>query len=356
MNELRMYVEHLFEGKVLTEEVIELKEEIYGNLMARFEDYLAAGLSEAEALRRTKESFTSVDEVLADEDDEAPVHPAPQSDAAAVEVAGRKDTGMAVLDAGAAEPVRAATPAPTPGAPTPPSHAELADDVVAKEGVATPGRRRRVWPIVVGVVLGVILLGVAAVVGLNVVVMNEVSTTAEDMYQPGGLLDPEDQREYQNTVELDNAVRDSTAATLATHGPGSATDADRDDMYSLVQELPLGTYLTGLSAGQNAVAATYEAVPEAIDGDAIDRAAVYNAAAILAVYPDVVTVRIEVWEAGDDDADAYLFGRDTMERGLQVVSGGSIQTLDRSLLESEDTWDSVRNHVISERFLDIIDE
>ena len=31
MNELRMYVEHLFEGKVLTPENIELKEEIYGS-------------------------------------------------------------------------------------------------------------------------------------------------------------------------------------------------------------------------------------------------------------------------------------------------------------------------------------
>ncbi len=28
MNELRMYVEHLFEGRVLTQESIELKEEI----------------------------------------------------------------------------------------------------------------------------------------------------------------------------------------------------------------------------------------------------------------------------------------------------------------------------------------
>ena len=30
MNEIRMYVEHLFEGKVLTAEMSELKEEIYG--------------------------------------------------------------------------------------------------------------------------------------------------------------------------------------------------------------------------------------------------------------------------------------------------------------------------------------
>ena len=44
MNELRMYVEHLFEGKVLTPENIELKEEIYGNLVARYEDLIASGL------------------------------------------------------------------------------------------------------------------------------------------------------------------------------------------------------------------------------------------------------------------------------------------------------------------------
>ena len=67
MNELRMYVEHLFEGKVLTAENIELKEEIYGNLVARYEDYVASGLSEAEALEKTKASFTSVDDVLAEE-------------------------------------------------------------------------------------------------------------------------------------------------------------------------------------------------------------------------------------------------------------------------------------------------
>lgn len=71
MNELRMYVEHLFEGKVLTSENIELKEEIYGNLMARYEDLLSEGLSEADALRRTKESITSVDDVLAGRDVDA---------------------------------------------------------------------------------------------------------------------------------------------------------------------------------------------------------------------------------------------------------------------------------------------
>ena len=68
MNELRMYVEHLFEGKVLTAEMIELKEEMYGNLVARYEDYLASGMDAAEALEKTKASITSVEDVLAGED------------------------------------------------------------------------------------------------------------------------------------------------------------------------------------------------------------------------------------------------------------------------------------------------
>ena len=64
MNELRMYVEHLFEGKVLTPENIELKEEIYGNLVARYEDLIASGLDESDALAQTKESMTSIDDVI----------------------------------------------------------------------------------------------------------------------------------------------------------------------------------------------------------------------------------------------------------------------------------------------------
>ena len=64
MNEIRMYVERLFLGKVLTEEVLELKEEIYGNLVARYEDYVASGMDAAEALRATEASITSVDDEL----------------------------------------------------------------------------------------------------------------------------------------------------------------------------------------------------------------------------------------------------------------------------------------------------
>ena len=72
MNELRMYVEHLFEGKVLTADMIELKEEIYGNLVARYEDYVAGGMDAAEALEKTKASITSLDDVLTGDAEDAP--------------------------------------------------------------------------------------------------------------------------------------------------------------------------------------------------------------------------------------------------------------------------------------------
>lgn len=89
MNELRMYVEHLFEGKVLTPENIELKEEIYGNLVARYEDLIAEGVSEEEALERTKQSMSSLDEI---DEDVASDDPSTISSAAAqAEGAARAD-------------------------------------------------------------------------------------------------------------------------------------------------------------------------------------------------------------------------------------------------------------------------
>ncbi|OUO31577.1 hypothetical protein B5F85_10010, partial [Olsenella sp. An293] len=64
-----MHVEHLFEGRTLDAETIELKEEIYGNLVARYDDYVAQGMSAEEAYRRTCEAVTSVDDVMGEKDD-----------------------------------------------------------------------------------------------------------------------------------------------------------------------------------------------------------------------------------------------------------------------------------------------
>ena len=68
-SDLRMYVEHLFEGRTLDAETIELKEEIYGNLVARFDDYVGQGMSEDEAYRRTCDAVSSVEDVLGEKDE-----------------------------------------------------------------------------------------------------------------------------------------------------------------------------------------------------------------------------------------------------------------------------------------------
>ena len=97
MNELRMYVEHLFEGRVLTQESIELKEEIYGNLVARYEDYVAGGMSEAEALETTKASFTSIEDVFKESGE------AEGSNAGEAASAHAGESGAASWNAGAAQ-------------------------------------------------------------------------------------------------------------------------------------------------------------------------------------------------------------------------------------------------------------
>ena len=57
--------------RMLDAETIELKEEIYGNLVARYEDYLAQGMSAEEAYARTCEAVTSVDDVMGEKDEAA---------------------------------------------------------------------------------------------------------------------------------------------------------------------------------------------------------------------------------------------------------------------------------------------
>ena len=151
MNELRMYVEHLFEGRVLTQESIELKEEIYGNLVARYEDYVAGGMSEAEALEKTKASFTSIEDVFK-ESGEAEGSSAEEAASAEAGERGAASWNEGATQAapGAGGMGSAAETAQMPrpeGVPVPP-------DGVSSEGQATAAARaasktrapRKIWP------------------------------------------------------------------------------------------------------------------------------------------------------------------------------------------------------------------
>lgn len=66
MNELKKYVEKLFEGRGDTPEVRELKEEILSNMLAKKNDLVSGGMNEAQALKETMESVKSVDYLFDD--------------------------------------------------------------------------------------------------------------------------------------------------------------------------------------------------------------------------------------------------------------------------------------------------
>lgn len=386
MNELRMYVEHLFEGRVLTQESIELKEEIYGNLVARYEDYVAGGMSEAEALEKTKASFTSIEDVFKEsgeaEDSNA-------GEAASAEAGEREaaswNAGATQAAPGADGMGSAAETAQMPrpeGTPVPP-------DGVGTEGQATAGAQtasktrapRKIWPFVVGGVLAAFIL--LAIVGTAVFGLideadvGEPSSTAQSITQSdsaatdanqgtangqdssitgGGTSnqtydDLDDQREYEATKAVDDAIAAHSIDTIKSYTGNSLPD------QGFFEHLPLSMYVssTGSEQGSNASYNVYYAgVSDDIDGDGVDRALVYNAVAAFSVYPELQTITFTVQDADDTahDANVYSFNRDTLEHAFDNASGGSITQLNSSLYESQESWDQVRDYVTRNHFYD----
>lgn len=381
MNELRMYVEHLFEGKVLTVENIELKEEIYGNLVARFEDYVAAGMSREEALEQTKASITSVDDVLAGEDAEPCAEPQHASDVASTTVMGASATDAAGSAAGASQdtseaPSAGEAPAARPGAPVPPvgmTGTQAASDVL--EDAAPIKAKRPGWQKVA--VIAAIVIAVCGVfmVGFNLLlgttfdqVEDTIEDTVENLDGAGNssgngngaskgnnagnsstptFIDPDDQREYEATMALMTEIDESSATTLQAY----AGRANTSEAAELAAELPLSDNLreAGIDTGSAAtVYLDYTEVSGDIDGEGIDRALVYNVAAMFSVYPEISSVRVTLQEAYDNqwDADTYLFDRTRVEQCFATASDNAITQLNSSLFESSDAWDQVRSYIV----------
>lgn len=386
MNELRMYVEHLFEGRVLTQESIELKEEIYGNLVARYEDYVAGGMSEAEALEKTKASFTSIEDVFKEsgeaEDSNAGE---PASAEAGVRGAASWNTGAVQAAPGADGMGSAAEPAQMPrpeGVPVPPDGVGAEDQATAGTQAAPKTRApRKIWPFVVGGVLAAFIL--LAIVGTAVFGLideadvGEPSSTAQSITQSdsaatdanqgtangqdnsnasGGSSnqtydDLDDQREYEATKAVDDAIAAHSIDTLKSYTGNSLPD------QGFFEHLPLSMYVssTGSEQGSNASYNVYYAgVSDDIDGDGVDRALVYNAVAAFSVYPELQTINFTVQDADDTahDANVYSFNRDTLEHAFDNASGGAITQLNSSLYESQESWDQVRDYVTRNHFYD----
>ena len=378
MNELRMYVEHLFEGKVLTPETIELKEEIYGNLMARYEDYVAQGLSEADALARTKASITDVDDMMA----------------------GEGSAASAAEDALSSAPSTVIPPAAeTVKMPTPDTAAQAAGAPVAPQASAPAPKEQPKWIktliIVAAVIIGLLAIGY----GVNEFILDPIQDHQEDVAEAqaeqqwreqqsqkqddasspntntGGdtstsnnsgtgqstsgnqgttpqFSDPEDQAEYEATMALmDDIWVNEVDLPREFAGTDVADDAKRSD---LLGRLPLGEYLQSNSLANGTLSVAYQSVDHNIDGDALDLAMAYDVTTLFALYPSLNTVSVQVHENDDhaSDVDRYQFDRQMVNSYLTQVSNNAITQANDSLFESQESWDQALDYMANERYFD----
>lgn len=344
MNELRMYVEHLFEGKVLTTENIELKEEIYGNLVARYEDLIADGLDEDEALRRTKESITSIDDVLNSVSDESD---SGEDSTGAREMPTGVEDGV-VTGETAAAPVDATVALPTPPA------AVVEQDV--REVSEKPSKRTHTFMVAALIVLALfILFGLGAKVLLDVVddtagdaqegiventqhVVTADPATGNDTSSSATAPTPTKQNreifvDESGQVWIDGEPGDELAEGVVNAGYGviaeyADTDlADAAKVEALLRSLPMGEYVgdVDVTKGVDVLGLAYREVPETLDGDSVDAALAYDVTAVFCAMPLVNEIQVTLTESDEPlDESYYVFKRDDVQSRYGVRLDGEM--------------------------------
>ncbi len=349
MNELRMYVELLFEGKVLTADAIELKEEIYGNLVARYEDLLAEGVSEAEALRRTKESMTSIDDVL--EEPAAMAESAARAHSAD-DAPGKRDAagtsgGATVREDGAASVVS--------GSPVAPSSRR------ARTGLS------RTTKIVIAVLVGLLCLGglgmwvFVELFGIDEAVESRVEAVEDRVEDKvtGAVEGVQSSVGNDASAELDQSILAVDPAVLASYVGLSV--ADTNQLIGLIATLPLGAdyaqSVTGSAAGDT-VSFELANIPDALDDDAVERVLAFDAMALFTVLPEVAQVQIGVQEQGDSAAerDFYVFDRETLEVRCQAFPADHAGGFSPDLLDDATAWSALVKECTSASFYDEVCE
>lgn len=368
MNEIRMHVERLFQGKVLTEETIELKEEIYGNLVARYEDYVASGMSQAEALEKTKASMTSVEGVLAGEE------PAPAAGAAA---AVQHSAQTAAADAAAG--------VQGPGTPQPPA-ASAQGGTDSAGGQSWFARHKK---LVVGVCIGVALV---VLLGVVIAVAGEALDDDDDEYgasagvaqtAPGDVDDADDAYDADDMYSTDDAGNDAAAGGGASQddADGSSPDgtagsstptqqlrADIDALAAsdvaacasakkLAKALPLSGYLSSVSTAAGTATLAYANIPDACDDDTVETAIALDVATLFAFDTSLDTIEVTTHESDDaeHDADGYTFYRSSVVGNLHSC-GALDDNLDSGIYANESTWESFKEAVTAESAVELICE
>ena len=336
MNELRMYVEHLFEGKVLTPENIELKEEIYGNLVARYEDLIASGLDESEAIAQTKESMTSIDDVIIEN----------PTDSSSDECDG-DDISDAVDESGDShDPDQVDPVASTPHVgPTP-----IMENVAVlhqQPEQSTP--RKRTWPFALACVLiGLLVMGIgfagcSLMFGIKAFdqydgeqtehVENVDASRGEGSSGSGstaaGNTNPTPTKknseifiDENGQVWVDGELGDELAEEVVNAGYGVVAEyvdtdlADAAKVEALLRSLPMGEYASDVDVtkGVDVLSLAYRELPETLEGDSVDAALAYDVTAVFCAMPLVNEIQITLAESDEPlDESYYVFKRDEVQ-------------------------------------------
>ena len=157
--------------------------------------------------------------------------------------------------------------------------------------------------------------------------------------------------------DLSDQIYAVTPESLSGQTSLSTANPDQSALTKLVQGLPLSTYLGGVkapSAGTLEVTYSYPTHDErdyiARDDDYVDRALVFNAAALMCTVSDLDTLTVYETEPDDDsprtDTDVHVFTRSDMEQVLGA-------TLDASQL-TEEAWSTLRGQLMEKRVWDRI--
>lgn len=374
MNEIRMYVEHLFEGCMLTAENIELKEEIYGNLVARYEDYVAGGMDPVEALEKTKASMSSIDDVIEGVDDVRETARADNGDTAKADTAKADTAETTVLPNASA--AKGSSPAqldkagetvamPVAGAPVPPAgfEGDVDEDVasVSSSANAAASKGKRTRNIIIAAAAGFALF-VVVCVGLIYALridrvedradsaVAEVQNSGQSMTNGGTVSGQQSGQangqsnsgqgngasarnkevvvDADGTVWVDGELGDDIAVAVVNAQPGdislyAETDpSDAANVESLIRLLPMSEWATDIDVtlGVDVLGFAYREVPDGYDGDSIDLALSYNTMALFCSMPLLNEVRVTVTEAGDPmDEDYYVFTRDNAQSRFGVM-------------------------------------
>lgn len=336
MNELRMYVEHLFEGKVLTPENIELKEEIYGNLVARYEDLIASGLDESEAIAQTKESMTSIDDVIIEN----------PTDSSSDECDGDDISDAADESGDSHDPDQVDPVASTPhDGPTP-----ITENVAVlhqQPEQTTP--RKRTWPFVLACVLiGLLVMGIgfagcSLMFGIkaldqydgeqtehveNVDASRDEGSSGSGSTAAGNAIPTPTKKNSEIFIDengqvwVDGELGDELAEEVVNAGYGVVAEyADTDltdaaKVEALLRSLPMGEYASDVDVtkGVDVLSLAYRELPETLEGDSVDAALAYDVTAVFCAMPLVNEIQITLAESdGPLDESYYVFKRDEVQ-------------------------------------------